>query len=294
MLCKYRVVLSIDGGGVRGIIPLRILDFLYEQLKEIDRDAHLPDWVDLVSSTSTSTIFTGALFLRDDSRKPKHEPAEILALYQQRGKQIFSRNIGVDAANSAYPLTFILDYFYGAFTLQDIPKHFQFVSYNQLTEQPYVFSNSLDTFQHVPLSKVMAACSAFPGVYPPIKIGKMELIDGMLATQNPAQLALDYARMLYPTDPVILISIGTGQNPPEYRDLFETESIATHEKLLAQTDKKFIYFRFQPELDHATHYAFENQQESIEDLLTITNQYLVDQSNVWQRLLALMEIRAKV
>lgn len=294
MLCKYRVVLSIDGGGIRGIIPLRILDYLYQQLKQIDSETRFPDWVDVVSSTSTSTIFTGALFLQTRDRKTLHNPEDILRLYTKRGKQIFSKNIGLDAANSAYPLSFILDYFYSDYTLQDIPKHFQFVSYNQLTEQPYIFSNSLDLFQHIPLSKVMAACSAFPGVYPPIKIGKMELIDGMLATQNPAKLALDYARMLYPTDPIILISIGTGQNPSEFQDMFEKESILIHEKLKANQDKKVIYFRFQPELDHTTHYAFENQKESIEDLLSITNTYLKQQNHEFDRLLSLMEIRAKV
>ena len=47
-------VLSIDGGGVRGIIPGTILAFLEEKLQEFDGpDARISDYFDVIAGTST-------------------------------------------------------------------------------------------------------------------------------------------------------------------------------------------------------------------------------------------------
>ncbi|XBI04032.1 hypothetical protein VPH35_132377 [Triticum aestivum] len=50
-------VLSIDGGGVRGIIPGTILAFLEEKLQELDGpDARIADYFDVVAGTSTGGL----------------------------------------------------------------------------------------------------------------------------------------------------------------------------------------------------------------------------------------------
>ena len=36
MECKYRVILSIDGGGIRGVVPLKILTYIQEQVSKLD------------------------------------------------------------------------------------------------------------------------------------------------------------------------------------------------------------------------------------------------------------------
>lgn len=294
MVCKYRVVLSVDGGGIRGIVPLRILEFLQDTFRDIDEDLDIPSWVDVFSSTSTSTIFTGALMLRDDKGKSIHKPHDILSLYIRRGKQIFSKNTGVDAQNSMYPLSFVLDHFFGEITMEDLKNHFLFVSYNSSSESSFTFSDTMDRYRNLPLSKVMNACSAYPGVFPPLKLGSMELVDGMLTTQNPAQMAYDYARLFYPTDPIVLISIGTGTNPDSSKDVFEIESDNTHEKLkaLSAQDRNLLYFRFQPELHSLSTYSFEDESNSILELLNETNEFIGSHKNDFERLLHLMEIKA--
>ena len=46
------------------MIPLRIIAHLERIFKEIDPDLDIPTWVDVFSSTSASTIFTGAMMLK--------------------------------------------------------------------------------------------------------------------------------------------------------------------------------------------------------------------------------------
>ncbi|KAL5099292.1 hypothetical protein RYX36_003619, partial [Vicia faba] len=49
---NFITVLSIDGGGVRGIIPGVILAYLESQLQEIDgADARLADYFDVIAGT---------------------------------------------------------------------------------------------------------------------------------------------------------------------------------------------------------------------------------------------------
>uniref|UniRef100_A0A453T4D2 Patatin n=2 Tax=Aegilops tauschii subsp. strangulata TaxID=200361 RepID=A0A453T4D2_AEGTS len=55
-------VLSIDGGGVRGIIPATILAFLEEKLQELDgADARIADYFDVVAGTSTGGLMAAML-----------------------------------------------------------------------------------------------------------------------------------------------------------------------------------------------------------------------------------------
>lgn len=294
MICKYRVVLSIDGGGIRGLVPLRIIAHLERIFKEINPDLDIPTWVDVFSSTSASTIFTGAMMLKDSKGKSIHKPQGILDLYIKRGKQIFAKNTGLDAANSTYPLSFILEHFFGGITMEDLKNHFLFFSYNSTEEKSFAFSDTMERYRNLALSKVMSACSAYPGVFPPVQLAKMELVDGMLTTQNPAYMAYDYARMFYPTDPIVLISIGTGTHEQLLKDHFEIEAERIHQEMKDRSvaDKKLLYFRFQPALQSLTNYSFEDESHSIIDLLNETNQYIVDNKNNFDRLLQLMEIRA--
>ena len=294
MVCKYRVILSIDGGGIRGIIPLRIIAHLERLFKDIDADLDIPTWVDVFSSTSASTIFTGAMMLKDQKGKSIHKPQEILDLYVKRGKQIFSKNTGLDASNSIYPLTFVLDHFFGGITMQDLKNHFLFFSYNSANESSFAFSDTMDRYRSLALSKVMTACSAYPGVFPPVKIGNMELVDGMLTTQNPAQMAYDYARMFYPEDPIVLISIGTGTHDNLLKEPFELEAENVHLQMKQRClkDDSLLYFRLQPNIQSLVNYSFENESHSIIDLLNETNDYIDNNKSDFDRLLQLMEIRA--
>ncbi|KAE9458522.1 hypothetical protein C3L33_09581, partial [Rhododendron williamsianum] len=59
---KLITVLSIDGGGIRGVIPGTILNFLESELQKLDgEDARIADYFDVIAGTSTGGLVTAML-----------------------------------------------------------------------------------------------------------------------------------------------------------------------------------------------------------------------------------------
>ena len=85
--CKTFNVLSIDGGGIRGIIPAMIL-------KKIEKETKRPihDLFDLIAGTSTGGIIALALTMPDCNGNPKHSAKDLVNLYKYQGHRIFNRS----------------------------------------------------------------------------------------------------------------------------------------------------------------------------------------------------------
>jgi patatin-like phospholipase/acyl hydrolase len=85
-------VLSIDGGGVRGIIPGTILAFLEEKLQELDGpDARIADYFDVISGTSTGGLVTAMLTAPNpkDGNRPLCAAKDINDFYLKHCPKIF-------------------------------------------------------------------------------------------------------------------------------------------------------------------------------------------------------------
>lgn len=77
-------ILSIDGGGIRGIIPAKILcDLEEEAIKKDGPNARLCDYFDLICGTSTGGIIAIGLALGMTAK-------EILDLYMEHAKRNLS------------------------------------------------------------------------------------------------------------------------------------------------------------------------------------------------------------
>lgn len=290
MVCKYRIVLSVDGAGIKGVIPLKILSYLHDSILKIDDEIDCTAWIDVFASTSASSIFTGALMLKDENGRTKYTPNNILDFYVKRGTQIFSQNIGLDAENSVYPLSFTLDYFFGEVNTMDLKNHFLFLSYNQSKQAIFPFSNTMERYQSLSLSKVMTACSAIPGIYPSFNFAQQEICDALEHIQNPSQYAYDYARLFYPDEHIILISIGAGEELNPSSVCLQSKEV--HEKLLKIEDSshQFNYFRFQPKLK-SIYDASNVTNEMIESLLDVAEEYMDENEDAFQNLLELIAFK---
>lgn len=295
MQCKYRVILSIDGGGIKGLVPLRILSFLQQEIHRMDEQVRLAELVDVFSGSSTGSIIGGALMIRNDRGEVKFSPSDMLELYLRRGKQIFSKNVGVDPSHSIYPLSFVLDHFFGDITVEKIHKRFLFVSYDLKSDSTYLFTDTADRYRDLPLSKMMIACSAYPGVFPPLQLGNLLLADGMVAAKNPTELAYNYAKMFYPDDPIIVLSLGTGVCQDGRMDLIDAEMEAVHKKMdeLKFEDKNLIYFRLQPSLSKYVSQDADITDVNIHELIEDTDKYLDSQRAEMRRLLSLIKIKVE-
>src|SRR5690606_23973095 len=104
--------------------------------------------------------------LRDEDDKLIYPPNDILNLYVKRGGQLFNNPQGSSAlTTNKYPLSFLLNRFFDGVTMNDLRKHFLFVSYNQSLEEAFLFSDTMIHYRDLSLSKVMQACCAYPGVF---------------------------------------------------------------------------------------------------------------------------------
>src|SRR3954471_8383561 len=81
-------VLSVDGGGIRGLIPATVLAHLEERTGR--RTAEL---FDLMAGTSTGGIIALALSVRGEDGRPKWHAQDLVDLYVQEGPRIFHTTI---------------------------------------------------------------------------------------------------------------------------------------------------------------------------------------------------------
>lgn len=83
-------ILSIDGGGIRGLIPALVL-------AGIERRSGRPiaNSVDLIAGTSTGGILACALTVPEpiDAGRPRYSAQELVGLYDAEGPEIFSRTL---------------------------------------------------------------------------------------------------------------------------------------------------------------------------------------------------------
>ncbi|SFT45569.1 Patatin-like phospholipase [Lishizhenia tianjinensis] len=294
MRCKYRTVLAIDGGGIRGVIPLTLLKHIEKTCYGIDPDIDMINWIDVFSGTSTGAIISGALMLRDENERSIFTPDRILDLYLKRGHQIFSRDVSLHSAMPEYPLKLILENNFGEVNVSGISKHFLFVSYDMNADSPFIFTDRMDMYRNLSLSKIMMACSAVPGYFPPVQLGDKQLADGILTAKNPSKLAYEYAKMYYPNDPIVVISLGTGELPKEKHDMIELEMQRVHLEMedYARKDRNLLYFRLQPDLRKANHLMDDTGDENLENLMHDANTFIEENNHVFDRLFKLMTIRA--
>ncbi|KAH9711822.1 Patatin-like protein 3 [Citrus sinensis] len=93
-------ILSIDGGGIRGIIPGVILAYLESQLQELDgQDARLADYFDVIAGTSTGGLITAMLTAPKEQNRPMSAAKDIVPFYIRHGPKIFPQLRGM-LANS--------------------------------------------------------------------------------------------------------------------------------------------------------------------------------------------------
>ena len=99
---KRRVkILSIDGGGIRGLIPALVLQELEDRLRECTKGRPLSSIFDLVAGTSTGAFITIGLSLpkRYPDRynmylaEPALSAADIADFYVRRGAEVFPQNL---------------------------------------------------------------------------------------------------------------------------------------------------------------------------------------------------------
>ena len=237
-------ILSIDGGGIRGIIPAVILEYIEKQLKEKsgNPNAVLHDYFDMIAGTSTGGIL--ACFYLHPARFAARKAVD---LYVNKGSEIFEKPSDSKAINFITSWLFspkytkgglekALDDTFGESKLSDVPagKHSLITAYD-IVQCKSVFytvpAARYDPYRDYYLKDIARATSAAPSYFDPVTIKSMgyglteyknvgvhHLIDGAMFANDPSHCALFEARKTkfekfeHPTfKDVYLVSIGTGK-----------------------------------------------------------------------------------
>ena len=237
-----KVLLALDGGGMRGAFTLGVLGELETQLAgalhqdQQSRDRFvLADWVDYIGGTSTGAIIAAGLSLGWKVDRLKQ-------LYRDLGTQVFRpRWFLPSRAWSKYPdgpLREALGREFGPRTFGDseLRTLLLIVMHDRTTDSPYPLSNNPAALYNLgdrptrrnleqPLSDLLWASTAAPAFFPPAKLnfGKEphEFVDGGVTAHNNPALQLFLAatlpeyRLGWPIgkDDLLLVSIGTGFAP---------------------------------------------------------------------------------
>lgn len=218
-------VLSIDGGGIRGIIPAALLTHI-----EAATGQPIAELFDLMVGTSTGGIIVAALAVPDDNGKPRYAAQDTLELYTAHGRDMFDRSfwhgitsVGglLDQRYDAQPLEQLLKQYLGNTTLRDCLTPIVATSYDIERRAPYFFktrrANEKQDRNHY-LRAVARATSAAPTYFEPALIKsrarkptRRALIDGGVFANNPAMCAyVEAAAMGAKPNDILIASFGTG------------------------------------------------------------------------------------
>ncbi|KAF1865343.1 hypothetical protein Lal_00004717 [Lupinus albus] len=246
---KLITILSIDGGGIRGIIPATILAFLESQLQELDgEDARLADYFDVITGTSTGGLVTAMLSTPNEEKRPLFAAKDIKPFYLEHGPNIFPQPKCLWGTTPGKFLKSLIGPKYNGKYLHGLIKerlretrvhetltNVVIPTFDIKTMQPTIFSSykiKRFPYMNAQLSDICISTSAAPTYLPAYyfknqyhieKIHEFNLIDGGVYANNPTLVAVNEVIKqivndnpdFFPIKPLdygrfVIISLGTG------------------------------------------------------------------------------------
>jgi len=227
---KQIKVLSIDGGGIRGVIPAMVLAKIEQMTSK-----PVSEMFDLITGTSTGGILSLLLTRPSDNNAdvPAYSASDIIDFYTESGSIIFSSDIfhkivslnGL--ADEKYPssgIESVLKEYLGEHRLSESLTSVLIPSYEIGLRTPFFFKswyakNPDKENYDFPMWQVARATSAAPTYFEPCKIevnnadgvDYYSLIDGGVYANNPAMCAYAEAKVLFGSDNILMVSLGTGE-----------------------------------------------------------------------------------
>jgi patatin-like phospholipase/acyl hydrolase len=211
------LILSIDGGGSRGVIPANVLYHL-----ENDADIPVRETFDFFAGVSTGALV--AAYLARDAGS-----MDVLARYSYSSenmskifdKSVWDRMLGrlqnqpkYDGVNKRAYIDTLAD---GARINDITDKHLLILAYDFINRELVTFKNNRghDAAYNPSLAEICDAATAAPTLYPTVPSSAPKrrwLIDGALTTNDPSLCAITEAlAMGHTLDEVWVVSLGTGR-----------------------------------------------------------------------------------
>jgi hypothetical protein len=201
-------ILSLDGGGIRGLVELYFL-------REIERftGQKTGELFDFFAGTSIGSIIATALSETDpETGRIKYSADDVLNIFLQKYDKLFQKKFksfgGLFGERyKTTPFKNFIESQFGNRLFSDRSKPTIVIAENLETLEPKIFK-SYDTREDFKTSDVLLSSTAAPTLFKPhraevYKDGRptnshYKLVDGGLVANNPALIALDEARRHFP------------------------------------------------------------------------------------------------
>ena len=207
-------VLSIDGGGIRGLIPALVLAEIEDRTGR-----HTAELFDLVAGTSTGGILACALTRPGADGRPRYTARELTELYVSEGPKIFHRSLlhtvesvaGVfDEKYENTGLVTALEHYLGDARLSQTLIPIFVTAYDIENRRAFFFRTGGDHDHR--LADVALATASAPTYFEPAHVDGFALIDGGVFASNPSLCAyVDLIKAGTAPDLKVLCSLGTGE-----------------------------------------------------------------------------------
>jgi uncharacterized protein len=217
-------VLSIDGGGIRGIIPALVLETIEQRTGR-----PISAMFDLIAGTSKGGIIALGLTKPAEDGRPAHSAKTIVDLYETWGPRTFSRSLRqrIRTCNgilgekySCEGFNDMVAEYLGDARLSDALTDVLITAYDTERRCPFFFKSARARSQencNFLMRLAALATAAAPTYFEPLKLETetaaeyYSLIDGGVYANNPAMCAYAEVMRDRPEADVLLVSLGTGE-----------------------------------------------------------------------------------
>ncbi|KAL6318299.1 hypothetical protein AAG906_039391 [Vitis piasezkii] len=237
-------ILSIDGGGIRGLIPGTVLGFLESELQKLDgEDARISDYFDVIAGTSTGGLVTAMLTTpNENTGRPLFSAKDIKDFYLDhclRSSHSTVTALSGPKYDGKYLHNLVKEKL-GETRLHQTLTNVVIPTFDIKRLQPTIFSTyqvksrpSLDALLSDICIGTSAAPTYLPAHYfetkdPAGRVREFNLIDGGVAANNPTLVAIGEVTKeiirgspdFFPIKPMdygrfLVISLGTGSSKAE-------------------------------------------------------------------------------
>lgn len=229
-------ILSLDGGGVRGIISIKILNEIMNRINQHSSNKlYVHDIFDYFSGSSIGSVIICALLLpnTETPNKPKYDTEDILKLIKDKSNNLFELEyfqnlrtmwgfLSPKYVNDNRPKFFKETF--GEIEFGKLIKPVVFPCGDLISNQACYFHTNDEKINKFKIWEILLGTTAAPSYFPSKQLiingQKTDLIDSGCIANDTSHLAfaeaMNHFKGICPPENLYELSIGTGLSPVSY------------------------------------------------------------------------------
>ena len=220
-------IISIDGGGIKGIVAATILNRL-----EATFQKPLHKCTDIIAGTSTGGLIACGLTVPEDvgddefsTGNARFDTEDLVEVYKNLGETVFTNTFWyrvktlwglIGPKYKIDGLEKVVEAKFQDVKLEKALTHVVICTYDLYSRQPVVFSSEHPILKKISMKEVCMGTSSVPTYFPSVQAStennKFNLIDGGIFAVNPALCAMAIAKQKQPNAKINVVSIGNGSS----------------------------------------------------------------------------------